>query len=51
MHSLRFDTLNIAQSYKIRSIASGYLLLIYFGKQKATSIFIAIAGDCKQLCY
>jgi hypothetical protein len=27
------------------------LLLIYFGKQKTTSIFGAVAGDCKRLCY
>jgi hypothetical protein len=27
-------------------IASDYLLLIYFGKQKTTSIFGAVVGDC-----
>jgi hypothetical protein len=36
--SLRFDTLNIALSYKIRSIASGlFLLLINFGRKITTS--------------
>jgi hypothetical protein len=39
---LRFDTLNIALSYRIRSIASGLiLLLIFFGQQITTSgVFI-----------
>jgi hypothetical protein len=30
----------------IRYIAGGYLLLIDFGKQKTTSIFDAVTGDC-----
>jgi len=52
LQSLRFDTLSIALSYKDSFYCEWLiLLLIYFGKQKTASIFGAVAGDCKWLCY
>jgi hypothetical protein len=52
LQSLRFDTLSIALSYKDSFYCEWLiLLLIYFGKQKTTSIFGAVAGDYKRLCY
>jgi hypothetical protein len=50
--SLRFDTLNIALSHKDSSYCQWlFLLLIYFGKQNTTSIFGAVAENCKRLCF
>jgi hypothetical protein len=38
LQSLRFDTLNIALSYKIRYIASGIFIIDNFGHEITTSV-------------
>jgi hypothetical protein len=49
LQSLWFDTLNIALSYGIRSIASGNLLLIFWSTKYHISSY-AKPTNCKHIC-